>query len=493
MKRTLSRTCIIIVLLLFQIFLTALGFGETPKPAAGVSPCRITTDMVGQTVSVFGQIAFITHDNPEGSFAELEAEGCKVGVFIPSRISDQWDKQQREMLYLGAQLLVSGLLVSFDGKLIIDVSEAPQAYVSDENASETSKSEDASAQDSIPESSLDLPPAPNEAQLDVPIIYSGYGGMPGLCYLGAAAMLVKYHHPGIDFADVVAFSGVGSSALHLDFPEISMLSTRLADQSIVYMANNIGASYVLGYERGGTGSDPFYPVSLAFEDHATHLVSFKDGEDALDFLVRAVGSGYPVMVYLNLYYVYDDFSQSSDFWRRYLGKDKASHYMTVTGFQHNTIIINDPTDPTEAATSLTTSTENFVQAWEETLDFSDAPPLGPYWMLFFDDPGSVPEDTTVINLNVESGTGAPSEIRSFAKRLDVSEGAFFLLSELANARLKFADYLERNGWLDAARNYRSSGALLARMVTERRTDPLVLNEVAALEETALASLAERSK
>jgi len=199
------------------------------------------------------------------------------------------------------------------------------------------------------------------------------------------------------------------------------------------------------------------------------------------------------MVYLNLYYVYDDFSESSDYWKEYLRKDKAPHYVTVTGYQHNTIIMNDPTDPTEAAISLTTSIENFVQAWGETVDFSNAPPLGPYWMLFFNDPGSIPEDTTVINLNVESGAGAPSEIRSFAKRLDGSEGTFFLLSELANVRLKFADYLQRNGWLDAAGDYRSSGALLAKMVTERRVDPIILYEVAALEETALASLAERSE
>ena len=190
MERTLSRTCIIIVLLLFQIFLTSLAFGETPKPATGVSPCKITTDMVGQPVSVFGQIAFITHDSPEGIFAELEAERCRIGVFIPSRISDQWDKQQ-QMLYLGAQLLVSGLLVSFDGRLIVDVIDPPQDYVSDENASERSETEDPAKLDSIPESSLDLPPAPDKAQLDVPIIYSGYEGMPGLCYLGAAAMLVK--------------------------------------------------------------------------------------------------------------------------------------------------------------------------------------------------------------------------------------------------------------------------------------------------------------
>jgi len=210
-------------------------------------------------------------------------------------------------------------------------------------------------------------------------------------------------------------------------------------------------------------------------------------------LMRAVGSGYPVMVYLNMYYVYDDFSRLSDYWKDHLRKDKAPHYMTVTGYEDNVIIINDPTDPTEAATSLTVSRRNFVQAWEKTLSFPDAPPLGPYWMLFFNDPGTISPDTTVIRLNVESGAGAPSEIRSFAKRLDGSEGTFFLLSELANARLKFADYLERNGRLDAAGNYRSSGVLLAKMVTERRVDPIVLNEVATLEETALASLAESNK
>lgn len=53
------------------------------------------------------------------------------------------------------------------------------------------------------------------------------------------------------------------------------------------------------------------PCKITFEDHAAHLVNFENGEDALDFLTRAVASGYPVMVYLNIYYVYDDFSQSS--------------------------------------------------------------------------------------------------------------------------------------------------------------------------------------
>jgi len=520
MKRTLSILSIIMALLICQMLLTSCRFDETPKPAttdereiadtneagehedsnnsemveiSSMSPCSATMDMVDQPVSVYGQVAFIAHDNPEGVFAELEANGCKIGVFAPTEIWNQWDKQQQEMLYEGAQLSISGRLVSFDGKLIVDMHNPPQVYLSDENEQEVTESEGDTAQDSIPETSLDLPPAPDDARLEVPIIYSGHNDIPGLCYLGAAAMLVKYDHPEIDFADVIALSGVGSSALHLDFPEMSMLSTRLADQSIVYMANNMQASYVLGYKSGGTGSDPFYPANLPFEDYAAHLVNFNNGEDALDFLTRAVGSGHPVMVFLNMYYVHDDFSRTSEYWKIFLGKDKAPHYMVVTGFQNNLIVLNDPTDPTEAATSLTVNTENFIQAWEETLDFPDAPPLGPYWMFFFSEPGNIPKDTTVINLNLENAIGAPLEIRNFADSIDDSENALFLLLELANARLKFADYLERNGWLDAAENFRLSGNLFIEIVTDRKVDPTILNEIATLEEEALASLAENNQ
>lgn len=196
------------------------------------------------------------------------------------------------------------------------------------------------------------------------------------------------------------------------------------------------------------------------------------------------------MVYLNLYYVYDDFSEMSDYWKEHVGKDAASHYMVVTGYQDNMLILNDPTDPTKAAASLTTSTDNFVQAWGETLDFSNAPPLGPYWMLFFSEPGDIPESTAVIEMNLENAKNAPSEIRSFAARADDSEFSLFLLLELANARLKFADYLEQNGRQEAAADYRTSGNLLIEMLMKRQADPAVLNEVATLEEAALVSLAE---
>ena len=263
MKRVLLVLSTIMALLFCLVLLTSCNFDENPPPRAieehetpnnsealdehGVSPCKMTTDMVGQTVSVFGQIALVARDNPDGIFAELEAEGCKIGIFVPIEIWDQWDAQQQDIIHEDAQILASGRLVSFDGELIVDVSNPPQVYLSDKSGLETAESTNAIDQEILPEPSLDLPPAPAKAQLDVPIIYSGYDGIPGLCYLGAAAMLVKYDHTEVDFADVVALSGVGSSALHLDYPEMSVLSTRLADQSIVYMANNMGASYVLGY------------------------------------------------------------------------------------------------------------------------------------------------------------------------------------------------------------------------------------------------------
>ena len=72
MKRTLCITSIIMVLLFFPIFLAGSASSEMPEDV-GVSPCKITRDMVDQTVSVFGRIVFITHDDPDGIFADVVA------------------------------------------------------------------------------------------------------------------------------------------------------------------------------------------------------------------------------------------------------------------------------------------------------------------------------------------------------------------------------------------------------------------------------------
>jgi len=453
---------------------------EAVAPAIeAVSPCEVTDEQLGQEIAVAGQIALVDDADPNGTYAELEASGCRVGVFVPSERWARWSAEQQNVFQAGQQIAIGGTLVSFEGHLIVDASGPPQAI----------EGEAAPSPEVAAPPMLDLPPAPDSAHLDVPVVYSGLDGTPGMCYLGAFAMLVKYEHPELDFADVVAFSGVGSNALYLDFPDMpSTLTNRYTDVSMINTARNMEAPYVLGFGRGGNGSDPFQPAGIDFEDNAAGLISFAGGDEALDTLKRAVASEGPVVVFLDLYTVHDDFAAASSFWRDVLGKDHASHYMVVTGYDAETVYLNDPTDPTSAAANLPADVENFMQAWGNTLDMPDAPPIGPYWMIFLAEPGSVPATEEVIAWNVETARDAPSEIRQFAQNPGNSDSACFMMGEMARGRMEFANYLERNGWAEAAAGYRQSGTLLAEAAAQRQTDPAILEEIAALEEAALASL-----
>jgi len=64
----------------------------------------------------------------------------------------------------------------------------------------------------------------------------------------------------------------------------------------------------------------------------------------------------------------------------------------------------------------------------------------------------------------------------------------FMMHEMARARLSFADYLDRNGWPEAAADYRQSGALLTQISEQRAITAADLEQIADLEESALARL-----
>jgi len=322
---------------------------------------------------------------------------------------------------------------------------------------------------------LALPAAPESAMLEVPVVYSGSSGLPGLCYLGAAGMLVKYEHPELDFTDIIALSGTGSSALHDDFPDMQpILISPYMDQCIVFMADNLGADYALGHLAGGTASDIFQPADLPFEENAASRYLFRDEDEALDALKRVIGSGQPAAVYINMFHVYEDFTRDSRYWKDFLEKEVASHYLVVKGFDEENIYFNDPTDPTESAGALSAGTENFMQAWEDTANIPDAPSLGSFWMLFLETPGAVPDAETVIRKNLERAVDAPAEIRSFAEDPGDSQFTRFLLLELGNARTRYGEYLERNGYEQAGRRYGRSGELFSVMGLENDLEPQLL-------------------
>jgi len=205
-------------------------------------------------------------------------------------------------------------------------------------------------------------------------------------------------------------------------------------------------------------------------------------------LKRAVGAGRPVMVYLNMFHVHDDFSQISKFWHDVLGKDKATHYMVVKGYDLENVYLNDPTDPTNAAGSLSAKWEDFMQAWGDTTDIPNAPPLGPFWMLYLESSGEIPGPKEMISLNLLRAIEAPAEIRSFAENVSDSEFTLFLLLELGNARKRFGEYLSRNGEAAGGDLYQQAGESIKQAVFSKTIDSGTMKQIADLEEEAIALL-----
>ena len=209
--------------------------------------------------------------------------------------------------------------------------------------------------------------APNEYRMSVNKIYSGIDGDPSLCYLGAFAKMAQYHINDISFSDIVAYSGMGASAYCAETPEMRspyMLLTKYGQSSMIQAAKNLNTEIGVGIKNGGTDSDRF-PSNLSLIDEASKIKYFTDEVEALEFIKYILSTEKPVMIYINLYYVRDEFAEQSEYWQR-MPKQQISHFITVTGYDDENIYINDPTDNTENGKDLALSTGNFVLAWSET-------------------------------------------------------------------------------------------------------------------------------
>jgi len=442
-------------------------------------PGSFTAENIGQQICVKGEIKFINIDESEGVFAELQAEGSSIGIFAEKQKWDTWSKDVKDLYKMGQWVVAEGILRSLQDKLVIILSSPPRPM--DIIAQESESNE---------ETIIELPEAPENYKIDVPILYSGLEDMPALCYLGAFSMVAKHHYPEFEFCDAVAYGGVGVNALYIQPPGSSaFLANGIWDSSIIYLTRNVNASFILGLKEGGFDSDPNNPFILKFKDEASEVVYFGNSNEAVDYLKRAIASDHPVEVHLDLYYVYDDFSVISDYWKT-LGKEHASHYMTVIGYDTEYIYLNDPTDPTASAANLSTKIDNFILAWEKTSEFKEAPPVGPFWIVYMSQTGTKKSVNEVISWNAEKGKSAPSEIRKFSANPNSSDSTCFMFIELAKGRLEFANFLEKNNMKQAASLYKESGNLFRTQAIEGNITSEDLNSIADKEEKALELLSE---
>ncbi len=350
---------------------------------------------------------------------------------------------------------------------------------------------------SVPESEKVIPQA---YQLNVPRVFTGEvlkekvnEEAPGLCYLGAFAMLALFDDPDLDFTEIVAYSGIGVTAKNI-VPYVG-LTNDFKGNSIITGAENLGYNFGLGLLSGGkdsishlpppppgfpppppppAGSEP--PTQFNFKESAKEVKYFSNEEEAIRYLKSIISSGKPVLVHLDFYYVTDDFAKISPFWA--WEKFHDSDFMTVTGYDEDYIYINNSIDPDLAIKNMPTSYKNFLEAWENGANPQmKGHKLGPYWMLYLKDKAKRKSIKEIMAWNREISKNAAFEIGEALN--------YFFIGEMAVGRLEFAKFLERNGYQNAANLYREAGNLYLKKPT---IDELSL--IAGKEEEARNSLLE---
>jgi hypothetical protein len=468
------------------------GVPETTKPVSFdpvsstlANICDLSTDDVGETVHIQGEIIFIDTTDPMGRFMELSSDGCQIGVFIENRLLESWDASLGNLLLKGNWIEVEGQLVSFENQLVVDIrGQLPVA-------AEPPSTQEASLVTLEPGlERWGYEAAPARHRLEVPHVYSGFQEYPAICYLGAFAMVAQYELPSLSFADVIALSGAGTAAAVVESPETEsgfLLTNGVWEASIGLVAGNLGADLIVASSVDGDVGDPFNPFGLHLRTLASEVWQFSSSQEALDTLRRVVAAGHPVEVHLNLLYVADDFAQQTDEWA---GRaEPASHYMTVTGYDEDSIYLHDPTEVSSDGMNLATSVEHFLQAWETAAQGPNMPPVGPLWMAFLASPGKQPSAQQVVSWNADFSAETPEAFRLFAGSPGKDMPTCFSQGELARAREEFSAYLESAGMAEAASFYQQSADLLTQGALAGGLNADQLNQIADLEEQALAVMA----
>ena len=286
---------------------------------------------------------------------------------------------------------------------------------------------------------------------------------PALSYLGAFAMLVMYDNNSFDYADVVAYSGVGTNAKS---DADTGLGNGYNEKSIIQAAENLGYGYFVGVEFGGDINS----VTVDFKQSASKIDYFVDREEAFDILKQVIDSGKPVVVHLDAYYAIDDFRKVSDMWVKSWEKVHSSHFMTVTGYDDDYVYINDPTDHDLTIKNMKVPNNNFLSAWSNGNSVKDGAQLGPYWMLYLveDSKKTRKSVNEVILWNWAISEGAASIIRQ------ASKGGY---AELGVGRNEFGKFLIKNG-------NREAGVLYQKAANIYFTEPDSFTDIAEKEEEA---------
>ncbi len=488
----LSKVSIKLLLILF-ICLSILSFTACARSEASVeqtasqpteSLCGITMEKVGQDVKVIGEITFIDLENPEGVYAELKEDNCRLAIWINQEEWESWTDETKTILKIGVKVIAEGKLQSFEGNLIIDLFSP--LSLADSTISETAQENNVTPSVSTLVE-LNLVPEPlTEKMLDVELIYSG-ADQPGLCYLGSYAMLARFNDSSIEFTDVNANSGFGTNALYI--PEVNILSDGLFLQSIGYAAMNQGFDYYIAALKGARITDDFMASDFAKE--AKEVISLETEDEVFNLLKRLISSGIPVEVHLDCNFVKEALITYTSYWQTifdyhetYLNKH-ADHYFVVTGYDQNFVYLNDPTEKKAGmGKDIPADISNFLEAWANGnhQSFELGAGIGPYWMLFLGERGTAKSTDELLLWNKDFAVKAPDEIRQAADNPNIDP--LLHCSNMYRARKEFGTLLEQAGYAEAGKMFLQAADLFRGLC--QSSDPKAdLQSIADLQEQSL--------
>jgi len=320
----------------------------------------------------------------------------------------------------------------------------------------------------------------SEKRLNVELVYSG-GELPGLCYLGSYAMLAKFKDSDIDFTDVIANSGIGSSALYI--PEANILLDGFFLQSIATAARNQGFDYYVAALEGATITDNF--LAPDFTKGAKQVLSAESEDEAFDLLKRLISSNIPVEVHLDLFPIKKPMT-SRTYWAQYafMEAEHVDHYMTVTGYDERFVYLNDPVEKTSSkGKDIPVDISSFLSAWKngDHPSFGDAG-VGPYWMVFLGNRETAKSASELISWNRSIASKAPEEIKKAANKPNIVE--ILHCNQMYRARKEFGAFLKQAGYTEAGDMFIEAGELF-KGLCQNSNQKADLLEIADLQEQSL--------
>lgn len=107
--------------------LSGIDFGET------ASPCDFTPELAGAYVTVGGLLTFVDTTAPDGWYADLERDRCRIGVWVAGDHLQDWQPMTPEAFKENAAVVFSGYLSlqplpdrPDELQLIIEADQPPQ-------------------------------------------------------------------------------------------------------------------------------------------------------------------------------------------------------------------------------------------------------------------------------------------------------------------------------------------------------------------------------